>query len=177
MTKLFYARVSDSCALYTSHDDPLGTDGQPMVRPRHARRQARRTSCARCWTATRPAPSSARSNPFTGKKVWDYPAPAGRSGVLSTAGGLLFIGGGGGLLALDAKTGKARLEREHLAEHQATPMTYMVGGKQYIALPGPASSSPTPCIDRDPSPVLLDQASRKMLHSPPWRGLTCQEDS
>ncbi len=27
MTKLFYARVSDSCGIYTSHDDPLGVTG------------------------------------------------------------------------------------------------------------------------------------------------------
>ena len=26
-TKLFYARVSDSCGIYTSHDDPLGATG------------------------------------------------------------------------------------------------------------------------------------------------------
>ena len=75
-------------------------------------------------------------SPFTGKKVWDFPAPAGRSGVLSTAGGLLFIGGGGGLLALDAKTGKPVWNVNVAHTTQATPMTYMVGGKQYIALPG-----------------------------------------
>ena len=27
LTKLFYARVSDSCGIYTSHDDPLGATG------------------------------------------------------------------------------------------------------------------------------------------------------
>jgi alcohol dehydrogenase (cytochrome c) len=56
--------------------------------------------------------------------------------VLSSAGGLLFIGGGGGLLALDAKTGKALWTVNIAQTSQATPMTYMVGGKQYIAMPG-----------------------------------------
>ena len=75
-------------------------------------------------------------DPFTGKKVWDLPAPVGRSGVLSTAGGLLFLSGGGGLLVVDAKTGKP-LWNVNLAQiSNATPMTYMVGGRQYIALSG-----------------------------------------
>ena len=43
-------------------------------------------------------------NPFTGKKVWDFPGV--RTGVLSTAGGLVLVGGAGGPLALDAKTGR-----------------------------------------------------------------------
>ena len=75
-------------------------------------------------------------DPLTGRKVWDYPAPDGRSGVLSTAGGLLFIGGEGGLVVLDAKTGKAVWNVNIAQITSATPMTYMVGGKQYIALPG-----------------------------------------
>ena len=75
-------------------------------------------------------------NPFTGKKAWDVPMPAGGSGVLSTAGGLIFVGGGGGLLALDIDTGRA-LRNINIGQTTAsTPMTYMVGGKQYIALPG-----------------------------------------
>jgi len=68
--------------------------------------------------------------------VWDYPAPPGRSGVLSTAGGLVFIGGAGGLMALDAKAGKAVWHVNLGQNTQSTPMTYMVGGRQYIALPG-----------------------------------------
>ncbi len=75
-------------------------------------------------------------DPFTGKKVWDLPAPAGRSGVLSTAGGLIFLGGGGGLLVVDAKTGKPLWNVNISQTTQGSPMTFMVGGKQYIALPG-----------------------------------------
>ena len=102
-------------------------------------------------------------NPFTGKKVWDFPAPAGRSGVLSTAGGCCSCGAGG-LLALDAKTG--RVWNVNVAtKPRATPMTYMVGGRQDIALPGfgsvvafaldqPSQSapSPAPLSARAPSP-------------------------
>lgn len=56
--------------------------------------------------------------------------------MLSTAGGLTFIGGNGGLMALDAKTGKALWYANLGQNTQSAPMTYMVGGKQYIALPG-----------------------------------------
>ena len=64
----------------------------------------------------------------------DFPAP--RAGVLSTAGGLVFTSGIGGLLALDAKTGKAVWNLNIVNAGQTAPMTYMVGGKQYIALQG-----------------------------------------
>jgi hypothetical protein len=75
-------------------------------------------------------------DPFTGKRVWDYPAPPGRGGVLSTAGGLAFVGGGGGLTALDAVSGRPVRVINLGQTTQSTPMTYMVGGVQYIALPG-----------------------------------------
>jgi outer membrane protein assembly factor BamB len=58
--------------------------------------------------------------------------PAG--GVLSTAGNLIFVGDGGGKFqALDPATGKV------LWEHQtmpgvATPVTYELDGKQYVAV-------------------------------------------
>jgi competence ComEA-like helix-hairpin-helix protein len=61
---------------------------------------------------------------------------------LATAGGLLFIGGQGGIVALDAKTGQnlwhvdvgqARCDGVCL---EASAMTYMVGGKQYVAMSG-----------------------------------------
>jgi glucose dehydrogenase len=66
-------------------------------------------------------------NPFTRKKVWDFPDL--RTGVLSTAGGLVFIGGTGGLLALDAKTGKPVWNSNVVQSGLSTPMTYMVGGR------------------------------------------------
>jgi alcohol dehydrogenase (cytochrome c) len=75
-------------------------------------------------------------DPFTGKKVWDYQMTYGHEGLLSTAGGLVFSGSSeGGLMALDAKTG-APVWHINIGqiESQAGPMTYMVGGKQYITL-------------------------------------------
>jgi len=135
MTKLFYTRVSDSCGVYTSYDDPLGSVGNRWFgrgTPGPKAQEQLRALLDGYKTGT----FVRAMNPFTGKKVWDFPAPAGRSGVLSTAGGLVFVGGGGGLLALDAKTGKPVWNVNVAQSTQATPMTYMVGGKQYIAMPG-----------------------------------------
>jgi alcohol dehydrogenase (cytochrome c) len=135
ITRLFYTRVSDSCALYTSHEDPLGTAGNRWF-GRGTPGQQAQDKLRALLDGYKTGTYIRAMNPFTGKKVWDYPAPPGRSGALSTAGGLLFIGGGGGLLALDAKTGKPAWNLNVAQTTQATPMTYMVGGKQYIALPG-----------------------------------------
>jgi alcohol dehydrogenase (cytochrome c) len=135
ITKLFYTRVSDSCALYTSHDDPLGATGNRWF-GRGTPSEKAREALAELLKGYKTGSYIRAMDPVTGKKVWDMPAPVGRSGVLSTAGGLLFLGGGGGLLVIDAKTGKP-LWNVNLAQiTNATPMTYMVGGKQYIGLSG-----------------------------------------
>ena len=78
----------------------------------------------------------------TGNGVWDYPQTAGRrssAGTLSTNGGLVFIGEDSGLFtALDGRTGKALWHFPANQVFRASPMTYMVGGKQYVSIAGPA---------------------------------------
>jgi len=74
----------------------------------------------------------------TGKIVWEVPqlAPGfGLSGVLTTAGGLVFFGDdSGAFAAVDAKTGKA-LWHFHTNEFwHSSPMTYAVDGRQYIGV-------------------------------------------
>jgi quinohemoprotein ethanol dehydrogenase len=72
-------------------------------------------------------------DPVAQKQRWrnDF-RPAG--GVLSTAGNLIFVGDAGGkLYAFDPATGKALWEQEMLPG-VATPVTYMVDGKQYVAV-------------------------------------------
>jgi alcohol dehydrogenase (cytochrome c) len=76
----------------------------------------------------------------TGRTVWDYEQIAGRSssGTLSTGGGLVFFGeGSGAFAALDAKTGKPLWHFQANQPWRASPMTYMVGGRQYVAIAGP----------------------------------------
>jgi alcohol dehydrogenase (cytochrome c) len=136
--KLFYARVSDSCGIYTSHDDPLGATGNRWF-GRGTPSERAREQLAELTKGYQTGVFIRAIDPFTGRKVWDLPAPAGRSGVLSTAGGLIFLGGGGGLLVVDAKSGKPLWNVNIAQTTQGSPMTYMVGGKQYIALPGTSS--------------------------------------
>jgi alcohol dehydrogenase (cytochrome c) len=76
----------------------------------------------------------------TGKIIWEKPqiGPAdGKrcAGVLATAGGLLFYGDpNGDFAALDERDGEAQCHFPASAENKTSPMTFMVGGKQFIAI-------------------------------------------
>jgi len=75
----------------------------------------------------------------TGRVVWEVPqvgAPESNySGVLSTAGGLLFYGESGGTFAAaDARTGETLWHFPTGQAWKASPMTYMVRGKQHVAI-------------------------------------------
>jgi len=135
ITRLFYARVSDSCAIYTSHDDPLGATGNRWF-GRGTPGEKAREQLAELLKGYETGVFIRAIDPFTGRKVWNLPAPAGRSGVLSTSSGLIFLGGGGGLLVVDAKSGKPLWNVNIAQTTQGSPMTFMVGGKQYVALAG-----------------------------------------
>ena len=125
ISKLFYARVSDSCGIFRKNGAPIqigerffgGTEtgvpgGQSYIRA---------------------------MNVLTGEKAWEYELPpgGGGSGTLATAGGLLFFGETGGtFVAVDSRTGKPVWHFEAGQQWRASPMTYMVGGKQYVVLAG-----------------------------------------
>jgi alcohol dehydrogenase (cytochrome c) len=75
----------------------------------------------------------------TAKTAWEIKqvgAPeANYSGVLSTAGGLVFYGEtGGSFSAVDAKTGKTIWHFETGALWKASPMTYLAHGQQFVAI-------------------------------------------
>jgi PQQ-dependent dehydrogenase (methanol/ethanol family) len=75
----------------------------------------------------------------TGKVVWQIvlpgPVQSNYSGVLSTSGGLLFFGeSSGGFAAADARNGKYLWHFETNHAIRASPMTYAIGGRQYIAI-------------------------------------------
>jgi len=77
-------------------------------------------------------------DPQTGKIVWEY-AQTGPGqawgGLLATASGLVFAcDDDGAFTALDAKTGKTLWHFPLSARWHASPMTYMLDGKQYIAV-------------------------------------------
>ena len=70
----------------------------------------------------------------TGKIVWRH-AVAGTSGLLTTAGKLLFSGDGTNLVAYDAFTGTP-LWHSRIGQTGNAPETYMVDGLQYILATG-----------------------------------------
>ena len=74
----------------------------------------------------------------TGRIAWEYAqqGPANTwGGVLSTAGGLVFLADDSGdFSAVNATTGKAVWRFHANQSWKASPMTYMVDGKQYVAI-------------------------------------------
>jgi len=72
----------------------------------------------------------------TGKVAWKFDTEQPLiGGVLATAGGLVFNGEGNGLFrAFDARTGKKLWEYQCGAGVNAPPVSYTVGGKQYVAV-------------------------------------------
>jgi alcohol dehydrogenase (cytochrome c) len=75
----------------------------------------------------------------TGKVKWEVPQvgppESNYSGVVSTDGGLLFYGETGGpFAAVDAATGKTLWHFNTNQAWKASPMTYLVNGRQYVAI-------------------------------------------
>jgi PQQ-dependent dehydrogenase (methanol/ethanol family) len=76
----------------------------------------------------------------TGEIAWETAQPGPPraktwSGVLGTASGLLFYGQpNGGFTAADQRTGKTLWQFPTNARMKASPMTFMFGGQQYIAV-------------------------------------------
>ncbi len=78
-------------------------------------------------------------DPLMGGRIkWEYKMPGPGSmyaGVVSTAGGLVFVGDDANhLVALDAATGQKLWQFSMGTPIFASPMTYAVGGKQYVAI-------------------------------------------
>ncbi len=74
-------------------------------------------------------------NVATGKTEWKYEQRAGMLSVMSTGGGLLFGGDvNGHFRAFDQKTGAVLWDINLGAAVNGYPITYSVGGKQYIAI-------------------------------------------
>ena len=76
----------------------------------------------------------------TGEIAWEIPQPGDArakswSGVLATAGGLVFYGRpNGGFAAVDQRTGKTLWEFPTNVHMKASPITFSYGGRQYVAV-------------------------------------------
>jgi glucose dehydrogenase len=76
----------------------------------------------------------------TGEISWEVPRPGPAraktwSGVLATAGGVVFYGQpNGGFAALDQWNGKALWKFPTNVRMKASPMTFTAGGRQYVVV-------------------------------------------
>jgi len=76
----------------------------------------------------------------SGAIAWEVPQPGAAraktwSGVLATAGGLVFYGQpNGGFAAVDQKSGKTLWSFPTNVRMKASPMTFVSGGNQYVAV-------------------------------------------
>jgi PQQ-dependent dehydrogenase (methanol/ethanol family) len=76
----------------------------------------------------------------TGEIAWEVPQPGAAraktwSGVLATAGGLIFYGQpNGGFTAADDRTGKTLWQFPTNVRMKASPMTFLLDGHQYIVV-------------------------------------------
>jgi alcohol dehydrogenase (cytochrome c) len=75
-------------------------------------------------------------NPSTGAKVWEYKtSDVSDGGIVTTASNLLFTGNReGNVFALDATNGKLLWTLYLGGQTVASPMTYLVNGKQRVTI-------------------------------------------
>ena len=131
ITGLFYLEYSEAGAVYISASQvpQRGREylGEGPARPLPPR------------GPNDPAPNAGIKalDPETGETVWDFKLFQGSlaNGVLATAGGVLFASArDGNLIALDAKTGKYLWHYQTSGNHAASPISYAINGRQYVAL-------------------------------------------
>ena len=123
-TGLFYVMAQESCNIYTKNAQ-LWEQGKSFY-----------------GGGTRRAPDDGKKflralDIQTGKIVWEIPVDGGilESGVMSTAGGLIFYGeSGGAFVAVSAKTGKPLWHFNTGQSWKAAPMSYAIDGRQLIAV-------------------------------------------
>ncbi len=102
-------------------------------------------------------------DPATGTERWRVPGGSAiGGGTVATGGGLVFQATGGTLYAYSADKGEKLLElKTGISGGMAPPITFMVDGKQYVALqvgqgrpgPGPGGNTPPPPNPNAPAPV------------------------
>jgi alcohol dehydrogenase (cytochrome c) len=125
-TGLFYVMSLDKCTIYTK-SDPVWKAGESYYGGDTKN------------VPGEPGQKFLRALSLeTGKLAWEVPqtGPANSwGGVLSTDGGLVFYcEDSGAFAAVDAKTGKPLWHFNTNQQWKASPMTYSVGGKQFVAV-------------------------------------------
>jgi alcohol dehydrogenase (cytochrome c) len=124
-TNLFYVTAREQCDIFSTAPQPY-EEGHAYYGSAYFPND----DTAPFWGALRAI------EPSTGvlKWEWKHPSPTW-SGVLSTAGGLVFTGDAeGNFIALEAASGRALWHFQCGASVYSSPMSFAVDGKQYIAV-------------------------------------------
>jgi alcohol dehydrogenase (cytochrome c) len=124
-TKLFYFISLEDCGIFSRNPEKF-TEGKGYYAT--GVRRVRDTSAEKVLLAYR----------LDGTLAWRYPqAGTGRSsaGTMTTAGGLVFFGDDSeSFEAVDGKTGAQLWHFTTGQSFHASPMSYGIGGKQYVAI-------------------------------------------
>jgi alcohol dehydrogenase (cytochrome c) len=124
-TQLFYVTAREQCDIFSTAPQPYEA-GHAYYGSAYFPND----DAAPFWGALRAI------DPATGKTKWEWKHPSPTwSGVLSTAGGLVFTGDAeGNFIALEAASGKALWHFQCGASVYSSPMSYAIDGKQYVAI-------------------------------------------
>src|SRR5712664_259059 len=124
-TKLFYVTAREQCDIFATAPQPYEA-GHAFYGSAYFPNDEAQPF----WGALRAL------DPATGKIKWEWKHPSPTwSGVLSTAGGLVFTGDAeGNFIALDAATGKALWHFQAGASVYSSPIAYAIDGKEYVAV-------------------------------------------
>jgi alcohol dehydrogenase (cytochrome c) len=124
-TGLFYQNVREKGAIYYSTEAPSYVPGREFLGA-----SRRSISGVEPWGALRALDA------MTGELKWEFRVPTPPwSGILSTAGGVVFSGDmEGNFFALDAADGKVLWRLQTGGPVWASPITFMSAGKQYVAV-------------------------------------------
>ncbi|HKY21251.1 MAG TPA: PQQ-dependent dehydrogenase, methanol/ethanol family [Vicinamibacterales bacterium] len=132
LTGWFYLAFSEGGTVYTSAPQPITRGQQYLGRGRAAGALPARGP-------NQPATNAGIKalDPETGETKWSFKIFQGSltNGVLATSGNVLFVSERhGSLIALDAKSGKYLWHFQTGGANAASPMSYAIDGKQYVAL-------------------------------------------
>jgi alcohol dehydrogenase (cytochrome c) len=126
VTHLFYFMTLESCSVYFRKPAPF-EEGKEYYSTGTKRNQGERSTQVLL-----------AFDPRTREFVWRYPQAGdahGYGGVMTTAAGLVFFADNQGFFeAVDARTGKSLWHFNTGQSLHASPMSYAVEGKQYVAI-------------------------------------------
>ena len=143
-SKLFYVMAAEDCSIYSKVGRGYSGDRDPADPGKRYLRAIDVATGAIAW-----------EKPLTGAEELNY------SGVLSTAGGLVFHGEtGGGFAAVDATTGKTLWIFRANDRWRAPPMTYVLDGRQYVAVAA-GGNILSFALGQDPYSVFGDAAPKR----------------